>query len=127
MPPSVQISQPEFLRILYRRQIKPSRNEGGRTLPTILGGHKLGHPNRRLSLLSDLEQSANDVAHHVMQKRIGAQRKNDKRTLLPNVELMHGSDRMPRLALGRTKAAEIVFAEQRAGGYAHGIKIEKMM
>src|SRR3546814_14360200 len=59
---------------------------------------------------SDLR--AHQVAHHVVQKSIGAQREDQERPALVDVQAVQRAHRMAGLALRRTKAGKIMFAQQ---------------
>ncbi len=71
----------------------------GRRLVTIAARQHVGHPRRRMTPAPDRHQTAHQVAHHVMQERVGAKTEVDEVALLPHVDLMEVLDRRLRLAI----------------------------
>src|SRR3970040_753882 len=84
-------------------QIQAIRCKGRRGELAFCASQPLAQPLRRVLALADIYETADDVAHHVMQEGVGGHIEDDGVALAPDVEsreILHGR---PGLALGRTK------------------------
>jgi len=76
---------------------------------------------------ADVNQGADDVAHHVMQKRVGDELEHDIVAAPADIQMFEIAHRRFRLAFGRAKCTEVVLANEVARGRAHAFNIERQM
>ena len=84
-------------------------------------------PCRRLASRADIDQCADQVAHHVVQKSIGTEVEQHQIALPRDVEAMQGLDRRLRLAIGGAERREIMLAEQASSRRLHRLNIQRAM
>src|SRR5205807_2660994 len=84
----------------------------------------LARPGRGRLSPPDLDQQARDIPHHVVQERVGGYFDHNPFALPLHSQALYTPDRRIRLALGRTKGAEIVVAAQMNSGLGHSFVIE---
>jgi hypothetical protein len=72
----------------------------------------LCNPLGGLARAADIDQSANDIPDHVLQKRIGRDIDTNHIALALNTQVMDCSNRVLRLAIRRAESAEIMLANQ---------------
>ena len=98
--------------IFHFDQIQASRGERRRRQTAITRLQQGRHPLGRALSLTNVDQAANQIPNHVVQKRAGFEIEHDDIARAPD----HGApDRLDRrlcLATGSTERGEIMFAEQ---------------
>src|SRR5512146_717691 len=100
-------------------QIKAVRRKGRGCPLAVAAFQHLTQPLRRMLALADIDQAADDVAHHVMQEGIRGQVKKNGVALLPDIELREVLDRCLGLAFRGTEGTEVVLAQQVSGRLTH--------
>src|SRR3546814_3311659 len=63
----------------------------------------------------------------MVQESIGLECEQEIIAMLNNVQCLQGTHRTGRLALRRSKTAEVMFAHQPVGGLAHACQVERML
>lgn len=101
------------------RQVKPIRHEGRRGTGAIFVREQFGYPFRRRLPCSNMHQTANDIAHHVMQKTIGPEIEHQIVSPLGNTGQAHFLFWRFGLAFGRAKRGKIVPSQQLRGSLLH--------
>src|SRR3546814_16242756 len=72
------------------------------------------HPDGLLAALPHIQERTQQVAHHMVQESIGLECEQEIIAMLNNVQCLQGTHRTGRLALRRSKTAEVMFAQQRS-------------
>src|SRR3954463_2579655 len=75
--------------------------------------------------VADVDERADDVAHHVLQEGVRAYHDLDLIAGALYGDGVDGAHRRLRLAFCRSKGRKIVLAEQRARTFAHRLRIER--
>jgi hypothetical protein len=81
----------------------------------------------RMRALADIHQGADHIAHHVVQKGVGAELEDDAVALASNLRLMQRLHRRLGLALGGAKGGKVPLARQQSGAGLHGHDIERQV
>ena len=77
--------------------------------------------------LADVDQRADDVAHHMVQERVRAQHEVDARAARLDLERVKRAHRRLRLALGGAERGEVVLADEVRRGLPHLRRIERQV
>ncbi|EJX04930.1 hypothetical protein EVA_06962 [gut metagenome] len=83
------------------------------------------NPIRLLTSRADINEGADDIADHMLQKGIGLNTNADHHPLTPNVQALNRSHRRGSLTLGRPKTRKVMLAEQMTGTGSHPIHVER--
>jgi hypothetical protein len=74
-----------------------------------------------------VNQGSHQIAHHVVQKSVGAKIEQEINAMPFYVDCMQRAHRRSRLALARSERTEIMLANQEARCLAHRLDIERQM
>ena len=85
----------------------------------------VSRPPDRLFAGADRQQHSGDIAHHVMQKRIGFHLQNHAIALSAHRQFEEAANRLAGLAFGGAERAEIVLADQQLPGFLHSLGVER--
>ena len=101
--------------VFYRREVKAGGSKRGRGSVAIAALQHFAQPFGRLAPVADLDQAADEVAHHVVQECIGSELEHAAVAATGYVSAGALLHRRVRLALGGAKRAEVVDAEELRG------------
>src|SRR4029079_4326605 len=108
-------------------QVQALGAEGRRAARAVARLEQRLYPPGRLRALADVDERADDVAHHVLQPCVGAEREIEALAAPLDRDRVKRAYWIPRLALRRAERGEIVLAEKPGRGSAHGLDIERGM
>ena len=94
-------------------QVQPVRRRGRLAGARVARVELLARARGRRAPLPDRQQQADDVAHHVVQERIGGDVDREPIAAARHPQRVQPPHRRARLALGGAKRAEVVLADQR--------------
>jgi hypothetical protein len=111
--------------VLRAQEIQAGGRESGRREGAVAFRQQSGHGLRRLAAVADGDQRPHQVAHHVMQERVGLEVEAPVVADAGDVDAAHFLDRRQRLASRRAERAEVSLADQRPGRLAHLVDVER--
>src|SRR5258708_40320766 len=77
--------------------------------------------------LADIHEASDDIAHHVMQKRVCGEIEQEIGAARAYSCALDEPHRSLRLALRGPKAGEIMLSDQEIDGFAHPLQVERQM
>ena len=113
-------------RIDWRKKAQTRGRSRRPRLAAIAPRQQFADPGFRLLAAPHRQQRADDVAHHVMQERIGLDVDDDAISITRHADRMHIAMRRARLTGERAECAEIVFADQCLAGALHRRRIQRL-
>src|SRR3954454_23235722 len=101
--------------------------EGRRSAASVSRKKNFSYPRWRMLALADVDQRANDVPHHMVEKGVRADHETERLPLSRNRELMDRAHRRLRLAFGGAEGGEVVLADKKLRRLAHRLKVERQV
>jgi len=117
--------QPPVRRVFDPGEIQACRRDRRRGASAVAAGEQFGNPLRRVFAFADIDQGADDVPHHVLQKGIGAKIENQHVIVTDDIGLMQRLQWRLGLTFGGAKSREVVLSQQQPRGTLHRVDIER--
>lgn len=99
--------------------MQPVGRRGGSGETAVAAVQNFLAPFRRALVPADFQQHSDDVAHHVVQKRVGGDFYDNLLAFATDIDEIHLPKRATRLTILRTERAEIVLTAQTRGSGTH--------